>query len=58
MKGTDLKAIRVRMELTQAEMADLLFLCNRSFICDMEAGRKPISKRTAELARRIEAQPK
>ena len=47
MNGLELKRLRLRLGFTQKQMAEMLELCNRSYICDMEAGRKPISAKVA-----------
>jgi transcriptional regulator with XRE-family HTH domain len=46
MTGSTLRYLRKTLGLTQQELADKLLLCGRGFICDMECGRKPISKQT------------
>lgn len=46
MQGTDIAAIRDRLDLTQAELAERVGL-SRVFISNMENGKKPVDPRTA-----------
>ena len=55
MKKSELKTIRLRLELTQEEFGKKIgFRWAKNRICEMENGRKPISERTAIAARMLE----
>ncbi len=46
MTGKDLRALRVKMHLTQLEFAKLFGFSRYAWISALENGRAPISKRT------------
>ena len=48
------KAIRKKLKLTQGQLADLLYYQNKTVICNIEAGRYPITFQTAVLMRILE----
>ncbi len=49
MTGAELRALRLRLDITQSEMAKRLFM-SRVMYGQCERGGKPISKRTEALA--------
>ena len=53
MNAQDLRALRLRLGLTQQELAERLFLKNAQSIYYMEHGDRPIMPQTAELARQL-----
>jgi transcriptional regulator with XRE-family HTH domain len=49
MTGKELRALRLRLDLTQSQMAEKLFMSRIMYGLN-ERGIKPISKRTEQLA--------
>lgn len=57
MRGTEIKALRKRLKISQGELAVLIGYSDFRVVCEWENDRRPVPKTTEILLRMLEAYP-